>query len=124
MTRGPASQPHTITQIFAQYISKHVPNTELEPIDWRPNPTISRHRHQHESHYGIAEINCTETSSIYQQQHLSGFLSSFYDNYSTQHEPLMCPTPCSPCVTHDNDDSIKTFLTPEPLTHHITEFSK
>ena len=122
MTRDPEFHPPTICQRFAQYNAKHGTSPKMAPVNWKPNPPISQHCHQHVLRRTIPEINFTEPSSTDQQLHLYDLLSSLYSNYYSIQEPPHVPTPSSLCVTHDNNGSINTVLPPESITSHITVF--
>ena len=122
MARGPEFHSPTIFHSIAQYNSKNGPTPKVASVDWKPNPPISQHSHQHALSPAIPDTNCTEPSAIYQQLYLSNLLSSLYLNYYPLHESPQGPTPRSPCATHDNDDYIKTDLPPESITPHITVF--
>ena len=110
-------------KMFPQYNTKHVPDPKFELINWKPNPPIAQNFHQHTSPSGRTEIKCTEPILTDQQQHLSDLLSSFYADDSTRHDPPLGLTPCSPCVTHDDDDDIETALSSESFKPQITAFS-
>ena len=107
----------------SQYNSKHVPTPKVALVDWKPNPPISWHCHQHELRPAIPDINCTDPVSTNQQLHLSDILYSLYSNVYYLNKPPQLPNPNSPYVTHDSNDSIKTVLSPESITPQITSFS-
>ena len=122
MTLGPEFCPPTICHRFAQYNAKHGPTPKVAPVDWKPNPSIYQHPYQHALCPAIPDINFTETISTNKQIHLSDLLYSLYSNDYSLHKPPHGPTPSSPCVTHDNNYSIKTVLPPESIPPYITVF--
>ena len=108
----------------SKYNSKHGPTPILATVYCEPNHPITQHHHPHSLHHVRPNIKCSDMISTDQKIHLSDFLSSFYANYYPWREHPQGPTPSSPCVTHENDDSIDIVLTPESITPKITVFSK
>ena len=93
-------------------------------VDWKPNPPIDQHCHQHELLPAIPDINCTDPVSTNQQLHLSDLLTYLYSNDYSLHEPPQGQTPSYPCVAYDNNNFINAVLTPESITPNITVFYK
>ena len=113
MVSGPIFYQPIIFHKVSKYINKYGPNPKVEPIDLKTNPQITQNCYKHASHSVKTKIKCTETSSKYQKQYLYYLLYYLYMNASNRHENPPILTPCSPCVTNENDDTINTFLSPE-----------